>query len=149
METAYIPGKLQLKNCLGLKRMKRQMDKMCKMKTSNNESKSSNSNVVIHERCKKSERECNGSGSDDKNSKEVELKEDKVCNSNSNINDELNEFTKDMTKAEKMFYMKKLKKLPDKIKKMSKTSFREKYQQYYKSLTKLPEHHDIPKVGPG
>lgn len=147
METAYIPGKLQLKNCLGLKRMKRQMDKMCKMKTSNNESKSNNNNVVIHERCKKSEREC--SGSDDKNSKEVELKEDKVCNSNSNINDELNEFTKDMTKAEKMFYMKKLKKLPDKIKKMSKTSFREKYQQYYKSLTKLPEHHDIPKVGPG
>ena len=42
-----------------------------------------------------------------------------------------------------------MKKLPDKIQKMARTTFKEKYQQYYKALTKLPEHHDIPKVGPG
>ena len=79
MEAVYIPGKLQLKNCLGLKRMKRQMGKMCKMKTSNNDSggggesnneSKCNSNVVLLEQRKKSERECND------NSKEVELKEE-------------------------------------------------------------------------
>lgn len=61
-----------------------------------------------------------------------------------------NEFNTDyMTQAEKLFYEKKMKRLPEKIKKMAKTTFKEKYQIYYKSLTKLPEHNDIPKVGPG
>ena len=54
-----------------------------------------------------------------------------------------------MTAAEKLFYERKLKMMPQKIHLMARTSFKEKYQQYYKSLTKLPEHHDIPKVGPG
>lgn len=54
-----------------------------------------------------------------------------------------------MTPAERLFEEKRLKRLPEKIKKMTRTSFKEKYQTYYKSLTKLPEHHDIPKVGPG
>lgn len=54
-----------------------------------------------------------------------------------------------MTPAEKLFEERRLKRLPEKIKKLTRTSFKEKYQTYYKSLTKLPEHHDIPKVGPG
>jgi len=53
------------------------------------------------------------------------------------------------TAAEKRFDAMKLKKLPEKIEKDLKVSFRQKYEDYNKNLNKLPEHYDIPKVGPG
>jgi hypothetical protein len=53
------------------------------------------------------------------------------------------------TAAEKLFEERKLKRLPDKIKKTLQTNFKQKYQNYSKMLSKLPEHYDIPKVGPG
>jgi protein FAM32A len=53
------------------------------------------------------------------------------------------------TAAEKLFDERKLKKLPEKIKKEINVTFKQKYENYNKNLSRLPEHYDIPKVGPG
>jgi protein FAM32A len=53
------------------------------------------------------------------------------------------------TEAERLFDERKLKKLPEKIKKEVTTNFKQKYENYSKNLSRLPEHYDIPKVGPG
>ena len=60
--------------------------------------------------------------------------------------DELND---QRTAAEKRFDAMKLKRLPEKIKAETKVTFKSKYEEYSKNLNKLPEHYDIPKVGPG
>lgn len=53
------------------------------------------------------------------------------------------------TAAEKRFDAMKLKRLPEKIEKELKVTFKQKYEEFSKNLNKLPEHYDIPKVGPG
>lgn len=53
------------------------------------------------------------------------------------------------TEAEKRFDESRLRKLPDKIRKDLSTSYKKKYDSFNKNLSKLPEHFDIPKVGPG
>jgi protein FAM32A len=53
------------------------------------------------------------------------------------------------TEAEKRYDDVKLKRLPQKIHKNISTTFQEKFDSYSKNLSKLPEHFDIPKVGPG
>jgi hypothetical protein len=53
------------------------------------------------------------------------------------------------TAAERLFDERKLNKLPDKIKKEIDLTFKKKYEEFNKKLSKLPEHYDIPKVGPG
>jgi hypothetical protein len=54
-----------------------------------------------------------------------------------------------MTAYEKAFYERKMKKLPEKIKNNLILSYKEKSEQFKESLSKLPQHYDIPKVGPG
>lgn len=54
-----------------------------------------------------------------------------------------------MTEHEKAFYERKMKKLPEKIKNNLILSYKEKTEQFKDSLSKLPQHYDIPKVGPG
>jgi protein FAM32A len=53
------------------------------------------------------------------------------------------------TPAEKLFDERKMNRLPEKIKKGLIISYKEKYENFNKALSKLPEHYDIPKVGPG
>ena len=53
------------------------------------------------------------------------------------------------TEAEKRYDDVKLKRLPQKIHKNISTTFQEKFDSYSKNLSRLPEHFDIPKVGPG
>jgi hypothetical protein len=53
------------------------------------------------------------------------------------------------TAAERLYDERRINKLPEKIKKEINETFKKKYDTYYKSLSKLPEHYDIPKVGPG
>ena len=53
------------------------------------------------------------------------------------------------TEAEKRYDEVKLKRLPEKIHQNISSSFQEKFDNYSKNLSKLPEHFDIPKVGPG
>lgn len=53
------------------------------------------------------------------------------------------------TDAEKLFDERRLKRLPEKIKKNVNVTYKQKYENFTKSLSKLPEHYDIPKVGPG
>lgn len=61
----------------------------------------------------------------------------------------IDEINDTRTTAEKRFDAMKLKRLPDRIEKEVKVSFKQKYEEYNKNLNKLPEHYDIPKVGPG
>ena len=136
MKLNVIPGKLRLKNESGIKRMRKLMEKTkSNSKTNNNKEIGS---VDITGIIKEKE--------DDKLVEECEKK----INNESNVKkNDIDKLMESMTPAERAFYQKKMKKLPEKIQKLAKTSFKEKYQQYYKALTKLPEHHDIPKVGPG
>ena len=53
------------------------------------------------------------------------------------------------TDAEKRYDDVKLKRLPSKVHNNVLTTFQEKFDNYSKNLSKLPEHFDIPKVGPG
>lgn len=53
------------------------------------------------------------------------------------------------TQAQKMFDERRLKKLPEKIKKNLNVTFKQRFETFNKALSKLPEHYDIPKVGPG
>ena len=53
------------------------------------------------------------------------------------------------TAAEKLFEERKFNKLPDRIRKNLELSYKQKFENFNKTLTKLPEHYDIPKVGPG
>ena len=53
------------------------------------------------------------------------------------------------TDAEKRYDEIKMKRLPEKVHKNIITSFQEKFDNFSKNLSKLPEHFDIPKVGPG
>ena len=53
------------------------------------------------------------------------------------------------TPAEKLFYEKRDIILQKKLEKLAQTSYKEKYQKYNKYLTRLPQHNDIPKIGPG
>ena len=53
------------------------------------------------------------------------------------------------TPAEKLFYEKRKIILQKKFEKLAQTSYKEKYKNYNKALTKLPQHNDIPKIGPG
>ena len=138
MKLNVIPGKFRLKKEAGIKRMRKLMDKTKSNKRTNNESKKEIGIIDITGIIKEKE--------DDKLVEECEKKIDNESKIKKNDIDKLME---SMTPAERAFYQKKMKKLPEKIQKMAKTSFKEKYQQYYKALTKLPEHHDIPKVGPG
>lgn len=61
----------------------------------------------------------------------------------------IDEINDQRTAAEKRFDAMKLKRLPEKIEKETKVTFKNKYEEYSKNLNKLPEHYDIPKVGPG
>lgn len=61
----------------------------------------------------------------------------------------IDEINDQRTAAEKRFDAMKLKRLPEKIEREKKVSFKNKYEEYNKNLNKLPEHYDIPKVGPG
>ncbi len=61
----------------------------------------------------------------------------------------IDEINDTRTAAEKRFDAMKLKRLPEKIEKDMKVTFKQKYEDYSKNLSKLPEHYDIPKVGPG
>jgi len=61
----------------------------------------------------------------------------------------IDEINDQRTAAEKRFDAMKLKRLPEKIEKDIKVSFKQKFEEYNKNLNKLPEHYDIPKVGPG
>jgi hypothetical protein len=74
--------------------------------------------------------------------------ESQINSSNNNANDE--EFVDHRTQAEKLFDERWMKKLPDKIKKkIVSTSYKQRAENFNKLLSKLPEHYDIPKVGPG
>lgn len=147
MKLNIIPGKLRLKNSNGIKKTKRLIEKNTLLGNNNKLSK------IIHKEFK--EKEINNfeitgiieGKEEDKIIKECskKLEKDDKIDKNKDIDDLMGK----LTQAEKLFYEKKMKKLPDKIQKMARTTFKEKYQQYYKALTKLPEHHDIPKVGPG
>ena len=147
MKLNIIPGKLRLKNSNGIKKTKRLIEKNTLLGNNNKLSK------IIHKEFK--EKEINNfeitgiieGKEEDKIIKECskKLEKDDKIGKNKDIDDLMGK----LTQAEKLFYEKKMKKLPDKIQKMARTTFKEKYQQYYKALTKLPEHHDIPKVGPG
>lgn len=147
MKLNIIPGKLRLKNSNGIKKTKRLIEKNTLLGNNNKPSK------IIHKEFK--EKEINNfeitgiieGKEEDKIIKECykKLEKDDKIDKNKDIDDLMGK----LTQAEKLFYEKKMKKLPDKIQKMARTTFKEKYQQYYKALTKLPEHHDIPKVGPG
>lgn len=53
------------------------------------------------------------------------------------------------TPAEKLFFEKRNIILQRKFEKLAQTSYKEKYKNYNKALTKLPQHNDIPKIGPG
>jgi len=53
------------------------------------------------------------------------------------------------TPTEKLFYEKRDIILQKRLEKLAETSYKEKYQKYNKALTKLPQHNDIPKIGPG
>ncbi len=55
----------------------------------------------------------------------------------------------DMTPAERVYYERKLNRLPEKIRKSLQTTYKQKYDTFNKTLSKLPTHYDIPKVGPG
>ena len=147
MKLNIIPGKLRLKNSNGIKKTKRLIEKNTLLGNNNKPTK------IIHKEFK--EKEINNfeitgiieGKEEDKIIKECskKLEKDDKIDKNKDIDDLMGK----LTQAEKLFYEKKMKKLPDKIQKMARTTFKEKYQQYYKALTKLPEHHDIPKVGPG
>ena len=147
MKLNIIPGKLRLKNSNGIKKTKRLIEKNTLLGNNNKLSK------IIQKEFK--EKEINNfeitgiieGKEEDKIIKECskKLEKDDKIDKNKDIDDLMGK----LTQAEKLFYEKKMKKLPDKIQKMARTTFKEKYQQYYKALTKLPEHHDIPKVGPG
>lgn len=147
MKLNIIPGKLRLKNSNGIKKTKRLIEKNTLLGNNNKPSK------IIHKEFK--EKEINNfeitgiieGKEEDKIIKECSKKLEK--DDNIDKNKDIDDLMGKLTQAEKLFYEKKMKKLPDKIQKMARTTFKEKYQQYYKALTKLPEHHDIPKVGPG
>jgi protein FAM32A len=62
---------------------------------------------------------------------------------------ESNNLLEDMTSAERLYYQRKLNRLPEKIKKGLHMTYKQKYENFNKALSKLPEHYDIPKVGPG
>jgi protein FAM32A len=62
---------------------------------------------------------------------------------------ETNNLMQDMTPAERLYYQRKLNRLPEKIKKSLQMTYKQKYEIFNKVLSKLPEHYDIPKVGPG
>lgn len=53
------------------------------------------------------------------------------------------------TEAEKLFEERRMKNLPEKMRKNLIMSYKERYEKFNKTLSKLPEHYDIPKVGPG
>jgi protein FAM32A len=53
------------------------------------------------------------------------------------------------TEAEKRFDDVKLKRLPEKVEKNIIRTFKDKVNTFTKTLSKQPEHYDIPKVGPG
>ena len=53
------------------------------------------------------------------------------------------------TEAEKHFEERSKKRLPDKINKKLSLSYKKKSEEFKKLLSKLPQHYDIPKVGPG
>lgn len=59
------------------------------------------------------------------------------------------DFIDTRTNAEKLFDERRLKRLPEKIRKNLDLNFKKKFENYNKLLSKLPEHYDIPKVGPG
>jgi protein FAM32A len=72
---------------------------------------------------------------------------DKIIIQNNKIEEDV--LYKNLTHSEKQFLNRKLNRLPDKIKKTLQTTYKQKYENFNKSLSKLPEHYDIPKVGPG
>jgi protein FAM32A len=53
------------------------------------------------------------------------------------------------TEAERLFDERRMKRIPEKIKKSLATTYKQRYEAFNKQLSKLPEHYDIPKVGPG
>ena len=55
----------------------------------------------------------------------------------------------DLTPSERLYYERKLNRLPEKISKNLQMTYKQKYENFNKSLSKLPVHNDIPKVGPG
>ena len=90
----------------------------------------------------------------------IELEEREIFNENKKIQKEktekidliygfINEINDTRTAAEKRFDAMKLKRLPEKIDNDLKINFKQKYDTFSKNLNKLPEHYDIPKVGPG
>ncbi|CAK65931.1 unnamed protein product (macronuclear) [Paramecium tetraurelia] len=53
------------------------------------------------------------------------------------------------TQAEIQYDLVRLKRLGDKIEKKMELTYRQKIETFNKKIQKMPEHYDIPKVGPG
>ncbi|CAD8063742.1 unnamed protein product [Paramecium sonneborni] len=53
------------------------------------------------------------------------------------------------TQSEIQFDLVRLKRLGDKIEKKMELTYRQKIETFNKKIQKMPEHYDIPKVGPG
>jgi len=62
---------------------------------------------------------------------------------------EVEEVYDERTEAEKLFEERSKKRLPDKINKKLSLNYKQKSEEFKKLLSKLPQHYDIPKVGPG
>jgi len=59
------------------------------------------------------------------------------------------EILDDRTEAQKLFEERRSKRIPEKVQQKLSANFRQRTEVFKKSLSKLPQHFDIPKVGPG
>ena len=59
------------------------------------------------------------------------------------------EIVDERTEAQKLFEERRSKRMPEKIHQKLSATFRQRTEIFKKSLSKLPQHFDIPKVGPG
>ncbi|KAJ5073722.1 hypothetical protein M0811_08286 [Anaeramoeba ignava] len=97
-----------------------------------------------HKQTKENEKEENNS----KNPIEVNQEKENT-EQNENEDKEKPLFEREMTESEKLYYKILLKREKEKAKQLARTSHRQRVEEFNERLASLPEHHDIPKVGPG
>jgi hypothetical protein len=147
----FVGGKLKFKN----PKIDKTIIKMKKIAK-----KEIEDNFGLEPKIKKYEEIINNGLQLDEEEEKLEIEERKINTENKKIIKEkeskidlmygfIDEINDHRTAAEKRFDAMKLKRLPEKIEKEKKVSFKNKYEEYSKNLNKLPEHYDIPKVGPG
>jgi protein FAM32A len=139
MNTNIIPGKLKLKNA----KHDKVFNQMKKIITKDIKTiKPTKSFLNLEE-------DQNYNNDNDISSQSKEEKIEKTQKTKEEDDLEKYGFLDTRTQAEKLFDERRLKRLPEMVKRNANVTFKQKLEVYNKSLSKLPEHYDIPKVGPG